>query len=100
MIWICIALILAIPAWLGLVRPGEAAPRRFIGRSLIVGVILGALFSVALFLTSPHVPLGRNLLYPPLLGGAACTLLGLSIGLPWMFFARSRRAHKSPTTGN
>ena len=92
MIWLAIALILAVPAWLGLTRAADSPPRRFIGRCVVLGLILGMLVSGGLWLASPHVPTGWNLLRGPVWGAAGGAAVGLIVGLPWMIRQRYRSA--------
>ena len=98
MLWLALALILAIPAWLGLAPPGrDMAPRRFVGRCLLYGVVAGSLMSGAAWLASPHVPTGRNVLYGPAMGAVTGAALGLLVGVPWMLIARAKpRKHGPP----
>ena len=97
MLWLALALILAIPVWLGTARPGQdTAPQRFVGRCLLYGVVAGALMSGAVWLASPHVATGRNLLYGPAMGAVAGAALGLLVGVPWMLIARAKPGKHEP----
>ena len=97
MLWLALALILAIPVWLGIARPGrDTAPRRFVGRVLLYGVVTGALLSGVVWLASPQVPTGSNLLYGPAMGALAGAALGLLLGIPWMLIARAKPEKHEP----
>ena len=97
MLWLALALILAIPTWLGITPPGrDTAPRRFVGRCLLYGVVAGALMSGAVWVASPHVPTGSNLLYGAAMGAVAGAALGLVVGIPWMLIARVKPGKHEP----
>jgi hypothetical protein len=78
MLWIILALILALPVLLGLV-PGTDAPgaQRLVLRCCIAGGFVGLLASGFLILASPNLPLGATLALPVLRG----VVMGAGIGL-------------------
>jgi hypothetical protein len=74
MLWIILALILALPVLLGLVL-GTDAPgaQRLVLRCCIAGGFVGLLASGFLILASPNLPLGATLALPVLpRGGHGC----------------------------
>lgn len=96
-LWIALALIIAIPAWLGLSRPGsDTTARRLVGRCLLYGVVAGALASGGMWLASADVPTSSSLLYGPAIGAAAGAAVGLCVALPRMFIARVRQGKHEP----
>jgi hypothetical protein len=83
MLWIVLALILALPVLLGLV-PGTDATgaQRLVLRCSLAGGAVGLLASGLLVIASPHIPLGANLAFPVLWGaiiGAGIGLLGIVV---------------------
>jgi hypothetical protein len=88
-LWILIALVLAIPAWLGITRSGtETDARRWVGRCLVWGIGIGAVFSGMMWLSSVHVPTSTNLLWGPLIGASAGATFGLVSAALWLLVAR------------
>ena len=98
MLWILLALGLAIPAWLGITRRGtETHVRRWVGRCLVGGVAIGAAFSGMMWLGVVHFPTGANLLSGPLIGASAGAAFGLVTAAVWVVIARLRsRRSNSP----
>lgn len=92
MIWILLAVVLAVPTWLGITRSGpETYVRRWIGRCLIGGLAIGAMFSGAVWVGSVHVPTGANLLWGPLAGASTGAAVGLVTAAVWLVIVRLRR---------
>ena len=99
MLWILLAVVLAIPAWLGISRPGtETQARRWVGRCLVWGIAIGAALSGMMWLGSIHVPTSANLLWGPLLGASGGAFCGLVTAAVWLVSARlGKRGSNSPT---
>lgn len=92
MLWVLLALLLAVPAWLGIARSGtDTRVRRWVGRCLVCGTGIGVFLSGIMWLGSVHVPTGANLLWGPLLGASVGAAFGLVTGALWLLIARWRR---------
>ena len=98
MLWIILALVFGITAWLGIARHGtEAQTRRWVGRCLLGGIAIGVVFSGAMWLSSVHVSSSVNLLWGPLIGASAGAAFGLVTAAVWLVIARVRlRRSDSP----
>ena len=94
--WILLAVVLAIPAWLGITRPGtETHVRRWVGHCLLGGIAVGAVVSGMMWLGSVHIHTGSSLLLGPMIGGSAGAAVGLLTAAVWLVIARWRKGRSS-----
>jgi hypothetical protein len=77
-LWLVVAAIITIPAWLGITRPGAATTaRRFIGHCVLGGAAAGVVLSLVVWLAYPHASPAHSLLSWPVIGAIAGAEVGL-----------------------
>jgi hypothetical protein len=96
--WIFLAVIIAVPAWLGITRPGiQTATRQFVGRCLIRGAAVGGIAGGVVWLAASP-PWGMAIVaYGAISGGSIGSATGLIVAACWALRARLRQEQIMPS---